>query len=240
MTQQWTGTASYYADKFEGRKTSSGEIFKQNKLTAAHKTLPFGTLVKVTNLSNDSVVIVKINDRLPPSSSRMIDLSRKAAEQLNFIRKGLTKVSMERVLADSVLADYKLWRKNEITLSCGVDSSIVYVEREKLIAVDTSKIKKNISSYFRDLAWNFYCGYVIHQNTDKTLAEWNLRQSISYYQTLIEDFTSQKSDQHNYLFCLFLSSECEKANILYETYIKDAPESEKEELLRMKSKYCPH
>ncbi|MFN8699963.1 MAG: septal ring lytic transglycosylase RlpA family protein [Flavobacteriales bacterium] len=90
-----TGVASYYANKFEGRKTSSGELFRQDSLTAAHKTLPFGTLVKVINLSNDSTVIVKINDRLPKSSSRSIDLSLRAAKQLNFVRKGLTQVRIE-------------------------------------------------------------------------------------------------------------------------------------------------
>jgi rare lipoprotein A len=90
-----TGTASYYAHKFEGRKTSSGEIFRQDSLTAAHKSLPFGTLVKVTNLSNDSTVVVKINDRLPPSSRRTIDLTYAAARKLNFIKKGLTKVKIE-------------------------------------------------------------------------------------------------------------------------------------------------
>jgi rare lipoprotein A len=90
-----TGVASYYANKFEGRKTSSGELFRQDSLTAAHKTLPFGTLVKVTNLSNDSTVVVKINDRLPKSSSRSIDLSLRAAKQLNFVRKGLTQVRIE-------------------------------------------------------------------------------------------------------------------------------------------------
>jgi rare lipoprotein A len=90
-----TGVASYYANKFEGRKTSSGELFRQDSLTAAHKTLSFGTLVKVTNLSNDSTVVVKINDRLPKSSSRSIDLSLRAAKQLNFVRKGLTQVRIE-------------------------------------------------------------------------------------------------------------------------------------------------
>jgi len=90
-----TGVASYYANKFEGRKTSSGELFRQDSLTAAHKTLPFGTMVKVTNLSNDSTVLVKINDRLPKSSSRSIDLSLRAAKQLNFVRKGLTQVRIE-------------------------------------------------------------------------------------------------------------------------------------------------
>jgi rare lipoprotein A len=91
-----TGTASYYANKFEGRKTASGEIFRQDSLTAAHKSLPFGTMLKVTNLSNDSVVIVKVNDRIG-TSSRVIDLSLKAAQQLNFVKKGLTKVTLEKI-----------------------------------------------------------------------------------------------------------------------------------------------
>ncbi|HOZ87877.1 MAG TPA: septal ring lytic transglycosylase RlpA family protein [Bacteroidia bacterium] len=91
------GTASYYAKKFEGRKCSSGEIFRNDSLTAAHKTLKFGTVVKVTNLKNDSVVIVRINDRLPKKSKRKIDLTRRAAKQLNFIKKGLTKVRIEVV-----------------------------------------------------------------------------------------------------------------------------------------------
>ena len=90
-----TGIASFYAKKFEGRKCSSGEVFRNDSLTAAHKTLPFGTQVKVTNLSNDSVVFVKINDRLPKRSRRKIDLTRRAARQLNFIAKGLTKVKIE-------------------------------------------------------------------------------------------------------------------------------------------------
>ena len=92
-----TGVASYYANKFDGRRTSSGEVFRQDSLTAAHKNLPFGTMLKVTNLSNDSVVYVKVNDRLPQSSKRMIGLSLTAAKQLNFIRAGLTKVSIQEV-----------------------------------------------------------------------------------------------------------------------------------------------
>lgn len=90
-----TGRASFYANKFHGRRTSSGEIFKQDNLTGAHKTLPFGTLVKVVNLANDSVVTVKINDRLGKSSASLIDLSMKAAKQLNFVSKGHTKVKVE-------------------------------------------------------------------------------------------------------------------------------------------------
>ncbi len=95
------GTASFYAKKFEGRRCSSGERFRHDSLTAAHKTLKFGTKVKVTNLRNDSVVFVRVNDRLPKSSKRKIDLTLSAAKQLNFVRNGLTKVRIE-VLFDSI------------------------------------------------------------------------------------------------------------------------------------------
>ena len=92
-----SGHASFYANKFHGRQTSSGEIFNQNKYTAAHQTLAFGSIVRVQNLDNDSIVYVKINDRLPKTSKRLIDLSKKAAKELNFIRKGTTEVLVERV-----------------------------------------------------------------------------------------------------------------------------------------------
>lgn len=94
-----TGVASFYHDKFVGRKTANGEIYSQDKFTAAHKNLPLGTWVKVTNLSNDSVVVVRINDRMPQWNKRTIDLTEKAAGQLNFINKGLTKVRVEVIPA---------------------------------------------------------------------------------------------------------------------------------------------
>lgn len=89
------GIASFYADRFEGRKTASGEVFWQNKMTAAHKTLPFGTRVKVINLSNGKRIKVRINDRGPFVEGRIIDLSRKAATKLQFINAGLTEVKIK-------------------------------------------------------------------------------------------------------------------------------------------------
>jgi rare lipoprotein A len=89
------GTATYYGNGFNGRRTSSGEIFQNHLLTAAHKTLPFGTMVKVTNLKNDSTVVVKVNDRLPKSSSRIIDLTMAAAKKLNLVRAGVASVTVE-------------------------------------------------------------------------------------------------------------------------------------------------
>jgi rare lipoprotein A len=96
-----TGIASFYAKKFEGRKCSSGETFSHNAYTAAHKTLPYGTFVRITNIKNHKQVVVKINDRLPARSKRTIDLTRRAARDLDFISKGLVKVRIE-VLKDSV------------------------------------------------------------------------------------------------------------------------------------------
>jgi rare lipoprotein A len=89
------GFASYYSDKFEGRKTASGEIFDQTKLTAAHKTLPFGTIVEVVNMNNGLSVTVIINDRGPFVSGRVIDLSYAAAKRLGMIQDGVVPVKIK-------------------------------------------------------------------------------------------------------------------------------------------------
>jgi rare lipoprotein A len=88
------GKASFYASKFHGRRTSNGEIFSNNKMTAAHLKLPFGTMVKVTNLSNGRSVVVRINDRGPFSKVLTIDLSQAAAKKLGFFSKGVTNVEI--------------------------------------------------------------------------------------------------------------------------------------------------
>ena len=94
---QDSGIASWYGPNWEGRLTASGEYFSPDSMTAAHKWLPFGTIVKVTNLSNDSVIYVRITDRLPKSSKRSLDLTPVAAKRLGFYSKGLQKVRMETV-----------------------------------------------------------------------------------------------------------------------------------------------
>lgn len=89
------GVASFYANKFQGRKTANGEIFNHQKLTAAHNSLPLGTYVRVTNLRNKKTVVVKINDRLHHRNKRLIDLTKMAAQKLGFIKSGLTRVKLE-------------------------------------------------------------------------------------------------------------------------------------------------
>lgn len=87
-----TGIASYYADTFQGRPTASGEKYRKGKRTAASRTLPFGTKVKVTNLKNGKTVKVRINDRGPFVKGRMIDLSKKAARRLHMLKDGVVRV----------------------------------------------------------------------------------------------------------------------------------------------------
>ena len=92
-----TGVASYYAKKFEGRKTASGEIFHHDSLTAAHKTLPFGSYVRVTNLKTKKSVVVKINDRGMHGHKRIIDLSEAAASKIGMIGSGLVRVEVQQI-----------------------------------------------------------------------------------------------------------------------------------------------
>lgn len=89
-----TGLASYYADKYHGKRTASGEIFDMEKMTAAHRTLAFGTKVKVTRLDNGRSVVVRINDRGPFIAGRVIDVSLVAARELQLVRPGLAKVEV--------------------------------------------------------------------------------------------------------------------------------------------------
>ena len=94
------GYASYYSNKFIGKKTANGEIFSQDKLTCAHNTLPMGTLLKVTNLNNDKSVVVRVNDRMHKRNPRLVDLSRAAAKTLDFNGGGVIRVRVEVLKRD--------------------------------------------------------------------------------------------------------------------------------------------
>jgi len=96
-TKVETGYASYYAKCMQGRRTASGETCDLCKYTAAHRTLPFGTMLRVTMLQNNKSVIVKVNDRGPRIRGRVIDLSLAAAKQLDLVRAGVAKVKIERL-----------------------------------------------------------------------------------------------------------------------------------------------
>jgi rare lipoprotein A len=136
------GLASYYADKFVGRKTANGERYHHAKKTAAHPKLPFGTIVKVTNLENSKRVVVHINDRGPFKQGRIIDLSRSAAEALDFLDKGLVKVRVEVVGSlDDFEKPQKLQNKNVEQEQVGVSE-----DRNKARKVPTALYRINVTS----------------------------------------------------------------------------------------------
>ena len=101
------GKASYYANSLHGHRTSDGSVYHRDSLTCAHRTLPFGTMLKVRNLSNGKEVIVKVTDRGPFSKSRVVDLSLAAAKQLDMVGKGTASVEVTRV-GGGVIEEYTL------------------------------------------------------------------------------------------------------------------------------------
>jgi len=110
------GLASFYSDKYDGKITASGEVFDQSKLTAAHRTFPFGTRVKVINIKNKRSVEVIINDRGPFVKERVIDLSKSAADILGFVSKGTAMVKVEVVSLGKINnIDNKQKAPNKIT-----------------------------------------------------------------------------------------------------------------------------
>ena len=103
-----SGLASWYGAKHHGKRTASGEIFDQKKFTAAHRTLPWGSIVKVTNLDNGKSVEVRINDRGPFTKGRIIDLSRAAAKALGMLESGVSPVRMELLSPREISSDLVL------------------------------------------------------------------------------------------------------------------------------------
>ncbi|MFL5405773.1 MAG: septal ring lytic transglycosylase RlpA family protein [Myxococcales bacterium] len=93
----WTGVASFYGGEFEGRRTASGAIYRSRRMTCAHRTLPFGTVLRVTDVETRKSVVVEVNDRGPYAKGRIVDLSMAAAQKLGIVDRGLARVTVEVV-----------------------------------------------------------------------------------------------------------------------------------------------
>lgn len=106
-----TGKASFYAHKFEGRRTSSGQTYRAKEHTAAHRLHPFGTLLEITNKANGFKTIVRVNDRGPHTKDRLIDLSYAAAKDLGMVNSGTGNVSV-KVISEGKVSDYQLFEKD--------------------------------------------------------------------------------------------------------------------------------
>jgi rare lipoprotein A (peptidoglycan hydrolase) len=117
------GVASYYGKEFQGNKTSCGEAYDMNQLTAAHRALPFGTLVKVTNTKNGRSTVVKINDRGPHNARRVIDLSYAAADELGMVADGIVRVRLD-VIDESSGVTLETLEEQEFQVSLKLDDDI--------------------------------------------------------------------------------------------------------------------
>lgn len=129
---QQEGLASWYGGKFDGRLTSSGEVFDTNEKTAAHRTLPFGTIVRVVNLDNQKSTVVKINDRGPFVEGRVIDLSRAAADEIGMVAQGVARVSLE-IIEIPPVKDLYLIQVGAYSLEWNADKTRQRLEGEGFI-----------------------------------------------------------------------------------------------------------
>ena len=102
-----TGLASWYGEEFQGNATASGEVFDLNGLTAAHHTLPFGTVIRVINLGNHKTTLLRVNDRGPNLGKRLLDVSWAAAKRLGFLNSGTTRVRVEVVSRPALLSSQR-------------------------------------------------------------------------------------------------------------------------------------
>lgn len=145
-----SGTASWYGPGFHGKLTANGEKFNMNDLTAAHRTLAFGTIVKVVNQDNGKSVVVRINDRGPYAKNRVIDLSKKAAKQLDMIGPGTAKVSIYQIsnTDNSRVTDVKT---PHYTVQVGSYDSYQSAKSfsQKLDGIDIVKVKVDGATLYR-------------------------------------------------------------------------------------------
>ena len=178
-------TASYYAEKFHGKRTSNGEIFNMNDLTCAHKSLPFNTILKVTNLSNGKTVQVRVNDRGPFVAGREIDLSKAAAKKLGMITSGTAKVKIQIV---------KMGKNDKLSQQTAKSAAKMMekIEPKKQVQINPNKMYEiQIGSYsVKDNATKV--GQKIKKAGIKNVV---LRKSKTNYQVVIKDIPGSKVNE---------------------------------------------
>lgn len=178
-------TASFYAEKFHGKRTSNGEIFNMNDLTCAHKSLPFNTILKVTNLSNGKSVQVRVNDRGPFVAGREIDLSKAAAKKIGMITSGTAKVKIQIV---------KMGKNDKLSQQTAKSAAKMMekIEPKKQVQINPNKMYEiQIGSYsVKDNATKV--GQKIKKAGIKNVV---LRKSKTNYQVVIKDVPGAKINE---------------------------------------------
>lgn len=153
QTEVASGSASYYSNQFQGKKTASGEKYDKNKLTAAHRSYAFGTKLKVTNTANGKSVVVTVNDRGPYSKQRIIDLSYAAAKRIDMLKQGVAEVHIE-VVSDTYEIPSSPTKKHSPNLSEGYYSkALIPIDHPKgpLLQIGSFSLQENALKRIEEL-----------------------------------------------------------------------------------------
>lgn len=184
--QVQTGKASYYSDKFEGSPTASGEKYRGSKMTAAHKTLPFGTKIKVTNLANSESVILEVNDRGPFVEGRILDVSKAAAEKLRFFNQGITDVKIEIVNAGDGKGDVLPVMQEHVS----VDDREVY--ELKISLVDPKGFGIQLGTYQELANLLKIINNLASKYKKRTLVQVKVLNGVKFYSPLLSGFPNRE------------------------------------------------
>lgn len=202
LAQKQRGNASFYDQKFEGRSTASGEVFTQNGNTAAHKTLPFNSMVKVTNLKNGKSAIVRINDRGPFIRGRIIDLTTKTAKELDFLNEGTVEVEIE------LLSDTGLSTSVETSPSFEVTSTPTStpVTKTKLTTPSVRKSLSTTKSDKKEEISNPKANQAVASNPTPEVATSTPSLASTYTKEIIEVFSIEVKPVEKYFFGVQIAS----------------------------------
>ena len=167
------GIASWYGPKFDKKPTANGEIFDQNKISAAHKTLPLPSIVKVTNLTNSRYLFIRVNDRGPFVNDRIIDLSKQAAIELNIFSKGVEDVNVKLIesgphLLNLKFLDQKYLEKYASNLESMNTNEYSKLKKNNFLQLGVFSIKENALKYIEDIKEN-----TKNYNLELFLSEYN-------------------------------------------------------------------
>ncbi len=185
FAQVQTGKASYYADKFEGSPTASGEKYRGSKMKAAHKTLPFGTKIRVTNLANNVSVVLEVNDRGPFVEGRILDVSKAAAEKLGFFNQGIADVKIEVVNAGNGKGDVLPVMQENVT----VDDREVYDMR--ISRIDPKGFGIQLGTYQELANLLKIINNLSRKYKKRTLVQVKIINGVKFYSPLLSGFSSR-------------------------------------------------
>lgn len=184
--QVQTGKASYYADKFEGSPTASGEKYRGTRMTAAHKTLPFGTKIKVTNLANNESVILEVNDRGPFVEGRILDVSKAAAEKLGFFNQGIADIKIEVVNPGDGKGDVLPVMQEHVT----VDDREVY--EMKISRVDPKGFGVQLGTYQELANLLKIINNLSNKYKKRILVQVKVINGVKFYSPMLSGFSSRE------------------------------------------------